>query len=530
MQSNRTNRYYSILGIEKGASKSEVREAYLKRTKVVHPDRFDQTTQPDEWRQANDMLSELNVAYQTILAELETDPTNPNRWNIKFDGSDEPSEETNNRQSNHRPSPTIPSGIIKVGDLPDSVLNQLRNRQKGLIENQLAIKSKRHRGYVLKTVLIVFWTLALGWATDRFEWTSIFQIPFLICSVIIGMISVYNGMKLWFWFHQKLKPGIIVTPLHLVVIDEAGLIRYKSLELFNNITTKKYKSFSVNSGLVAAIDFVNETILLNLNSRKQAHKLLEVLTIFAANLRDAKSPELHDYITSNNDFVKVSGFARFDENARRHGQPSVAMSILIGAILGGSIFATCLHLNSIYRPIDVSGTGDQDSVVYVKRSPLIPPKPIQPEKTPQPVIPKSHPDANYAAPTTGYLEHNGATGKIPFKFHADGGGIDFYIRIEDDATSSLVYSLFVRSGETLRVLLPDGMYRLKYAAGADWSSASQSFRTGEIQMNDPTRYAMKILPGSPAFGKSIEIKIVSDPKSNSRRIAITAFDLVTNGQ
>jgi hypothetical protein len=59
-------RAYHILGVSPVASHAEVRRAYLERLKVVHPDRFDPKFQPAEWQKANDMLLELNAAYEEI--------------------------------------------------------------------------------------------------------------------------------------------------------------------------------------------------------------------------------------------------------------------------------------------------------------------------------------------------------------------------------------------------------------------------------------------------------------------------------
>ena len=59
---------YDVLGVTTGASSAEIRTAYLKRVKVLHPDRFDKSSQADEWQLANDMLRELNEAYEQLKA------------------------------------------------------------------------------------------------------------------------------------------------------------------------------------------------------------------------------------------------------------------------------------------------------------------------------------------------------------------------------------------------------------------------------------------------------------------------------
>ena len=53
---------YDILGVSSNATPEEIRQAYVLRSKVMHPDRFDQASQPKEWKLANELLQELNRA------------------------------------------------------------------------------------------------------------------------------------------------------------------------------------------------------------------------------------------------------------------------------------------------------------------------------------------------------------------------------------------------------------------------------------------------------------------------------------
>ena len=57
---------YDLLGVSKSADSEDIRKAYLIRTRVVHPDRFNRAQQAAEWLQANDMLRELNGAYEVL--------------------------------------------------------------------------------------------------------------------------------------------------------------------------------------------------------------------------------------------------------------------------------------------------------------------------------------------------------------------------------------------------------------------------------------------------------------------------------
>lgn len=57
---------FNVLGVARTANAEEIRKAYIARSKILHPDRFDSQKQPKEWAQANEMLSELNRAYADI--------------------------------------------------------------------------------------------------------------------------------------------------------------------------------------------------------------------------------------------------------------------------------------------------------------------------------------------------------------------------------------------------------------------------------------------------------------------------------
>lgn len=57
---------YDIIGVSTDASQEEVRGAYRLRFKVMHPDRFDKSRQNKEWELANELLKELNHAYDIL--------------------------------------------------------------------------------------------------------------------------------------------------------------------------------------------------------------------------------------------------------------------------------------------------------------------------------------------------------------------------------------------------------------------------------------------------------------------------------
>ena len=63
---------YQTLGISPTATLDDARAAFRQRVRVLHPDRFDPVRQKAEWDLANQMLRDLNEAWETIKTERAT--------------------------------------------------------------------------------------------------------------------------------------------------------------------------------------------------------------------------------------------------------------------------------------------------------------------------------------------------------------------------------------------------------------------------------------------------------------------------
>lgn len=81
----------------------------------------------------------------------------------------------------------------------------------------------------------------------------------------------------------------------------------------------------------------------------------------------------------------------------------------------------------------------------------------------------------YFRPETGLLSKSfSGQGFAPLEVVA-GLGADYYIKVVDTRTKSVVASIYLRGGQQFKVLLPTGSYELRYASGTRWFGASFDF-------------------------------------------------------
>lgn len=199
--------YYQLLGIRFGASADEIRSAYRKRISVIHPDRFDPARQPEQWRAANEMLMELNSAYDVLHHPYKR---------ALYDES---------LAARQTKKPGAPAVRCRFKDLPKAAQERLLVLQKGRSQffklqsrspvNVFRIKTGNP---ALAWCGLLAAALLLG-GTVLLEAMARWPAPPLLFwsgAAAAALLLGGAGYKLVRWYHSPVKDYVYLTPLYYI--------------------------------------------------------------------------------------------------------------------------------------------------------------------------------------------------------------------------------------------------------------------------------------------------------------------------
>jgi curved DNA-binding protein CbpA len=87
----------------------------------------------------------------------------------------------------------------------------------------------------------------------------------------------------------------------------------------------------------------------------------------------------------------------------------------------------------------------------------------------EPVIPPQ------PLPNTGDTNNPSLVGVAPLDVKTSAGDSHYWLKVVDYYTNQEVVSYFIRGGDTLNVMLPEGTYKIKYASGLNWYGPDKLF-------------------------------------------------------
>jgi hypothetical protein len=439
---------YTILGVAPHATQEEIRAAYLSRARILHPDRFNYKQQPQEWKKANDMLSELNEAY--ALLRNETDRAQYDDYR-----TGKPQSEPSPSTSQHAPSPPaadnveIKSGYAVFDKLPENVQSRLLKRQQNKGEDQFQTKMGSVAWNYVFIVVLLSWFIYLFGNVDGERWKEESVYWYAGITFVVGTLIGRNCVTILRWRKAKLKPYFYITPLYFIRTYYDMVLFWPIWMLEDiNVTHNHKNGMYQNSTVIFILDNNKHTV--TLSSKGQVEAMFNCLRTFDVRLRTALANGNRKYLSDNNDFYQVPCAERRMVTLLSKGKRVFiyGISLLIcGAGLLGAILAN-EELSRKPWNTYVAGAGNSSP------------------ETPRRAAGSSY--SEQTVPISGSVQTYTMAERIaPFEIKAAQGS-HYLVKLVNAYTDATVLTVFVRSGTTVTVDVPLGTYEVRYAAGQTW--------------------------------------------------------------
>jgi hypothetical protein len=256
---------YSILGVTPEATIEEMHDAYIARTRIIHPDRFDRHRQPQDWKKANEMLAELNEAYSILR--------NPST-RAQYDSllADKKQRQSSPPPSKEQcdPEPPGPSPAFELGELtpgqaafgnlPKNVQLRLLKRQKNKGEDQFQVKLSSVVWNYVFIIVLLCWYLYLSVVVDSAKWKEDTILWYAGITFAVGVLIGRNCVTILRWAKAKLKSYFYVTPIYFLK-TEYNIVSFRPIWTLKDVAvTHNYKNGSYqNSDVILKFDGYNES-------------------------------------------------------------------------------------------------------------------------------------------------------------------------------------------------------------------------------------------------------------------------------
>lgn len=440
-----TKDFYGLLGVQPDADSAEIRKAYIRISRVIHPDRFDPQKQKEDWEQANRMLSEVNEAWQTLK-----DPQKRERYDVQkgfstprsaFSTEDLFSGFTYQQQPQSAPDPRDygpdPTRELKSGQspftlLPSALQKSLLRRQRGEEEDQYYINTDQPAHHYLKTGLILLWIAILGFSALGREWSTGLSLFFGIATLLITIYFSRHLFWLIRWNRSPLLSRLYITPLYIIETN-LGLVRWWPVTGIEDIRITSGKKYYSARDTFLKLKYASETVQLNIVPIQLARNCVHMIQQYRSQVDQAMAEYDYDYVRSSDDFKHAQTHLPEDYSKTKYA--SYGIPALIMMVAFGFLFS------------ENRGNEPQIGSRIISQ-----------------MLPHNGSQVNYFD----------GEARAPLELHAEKHR-HFLVRIKHEQSGFPVKTVFVRSGNSVSTRLPDGEFTISYAAGNYWYGSEDMF-------------------------------------------------------
>ncbi len=317
--------YYDVVGVDPTASQEELRQSYLMRSRVLHPDRFDQVKQPKEWKKANEMLSELNEAY-TVLRNPKTRAEYDAKFGYSSDNEDKRTQRSQSedgfaQQDKKTSEPQKDEPVnqsrtkkkllntVNFEELPPDIKERLVDRQKsgaGKFEGQIKIQTEKYSISLVCILVPLLWMGLLLKLADNYKWPSETIAWYSIITIIASLLFFWGGKRLVFWHRSTLKPYVYFTPLHYIRTHNDE-IKYGYLWDIVDCDIKHDSSNGAYSSSTCTMVFDNSLEIVTIKNQDIANQLINSLRTWEIRYKQAFKDNDWNYFVTRDDFAGIQG-------------------------------------------------------------------------------------------------------------------------------------------------------------------------------------------------------------------------------
>lgn len=468
--------YYSILGVDQNSTIEEVQAAYRRRVKIVHPDRINHETHPDEWQQANQMLQELNDAYNHIKNHLlEDSSTNDYDQEKRTDSSQEKESSTSDSYNQERiyPQKGVTSCLIKDLSIAHvEFIKNLKNNSIDVIHIKTCYVLWRYIGFLIAGLIymenIKNWS-NLTYVIDENFWFGVLWLFFLSLIMAKCAVTIYS------YHRAKIKPCLIFTPMYCIEIFNNKITFFYTWEIDSIYFHKKKLSYfnikigSLTKKMKLPKNFKFENYMKFESKYNQFKKFWTTI------------PDPLDWLTKN--------------DILRDVKSSFVRRISVAALNSYSFFLVittmvCILLFDSFTLVDKDFFARQklhDHALRESSGRLY-------ENTNSQDNSKVFNQPLQDLPVSGkeFLYTNDE-GVAPLSIEVPSGVYHYYVKIVHAYTGQNVKSVFIRSGGKVEIDVPLGDYKVKYATGVNWYGRKYLFgpKTSVAICDDDFEFAVE---------------------------------------
>jgi hypothetical protein len=432
--------YYALLGISPDAEPQEIRKAYIRISRVVHPDRFNPDKQPEDWKQANRMLQEINEAWQILR-----DPEKRRIYDLSrgyasagfsksggFTYSSKPPE-PRPRPSGPDPRKELSPGISAYSELPEHVQKQLMQRQRGEEEDQYYVITDHPTSHFLRAGLLLLWIAVIAFSSMGREWSTLTATLLFIVNAGAFLYAARHISWLTGWFSSPIESRLYITPVYIIETHH-GLVRWWPVTGIHDIRITGGNGFLSGAETFLNLQYEEHLVRLKVSAIQLARNCVHMLQEYRSIADQQVEQANYDYIRSHNDFKNVESVRPEPSHATRYG------------IYGGFLITGLLLYGLLYT----SNLGNEPQIGSRLISQMLPQNGSR-------VI---------------YFDEDDAVAPLELRTSQNR---HYLVKISDADTRLPVMTVFLRSNRQLHLRMPDGTFTVRYASGYSWYGPDDYF-------------------------------------------------------